>query len=102
MKTYSLCVCRGYEKDFEEMTILEVVVFAMNFVSSKVLFAKPKNKLRISFPIYITNHKKKLKNWNVLEFRQQICLWNVLTVLGYWENEPPAIQFPDKFESILC
>ena len=54
----------------------------VNFAYLKVLFVEPKNELSIfhfSFTLRIKKKKKK-KNENVLEFRQQICLWNVLIV----------------------
>ena len=76
----------------------------VNFVYLKVLFAKSKNELSILSSISFLHHKS-LKNKtfsNVLEFRQQICHWNVLNVLGLLINNSSAIQFSNKFQLILC
>ena len=57
-----------------------------NFVYLKVLFAEPNYELRISSSISFLHHKSQKNKMleNILEFRQQICHWNVLIVLVYW------------------
>ena len=58
----------------------------MNFVYLKILFAELKNELSILSSISSLHYESR-KNQifeHVLEFRQQICHWNVLVVLGYW------------------
>ena len=52
----------------------------MSFVYLKVLFVEPKNELSIFHFLFTLRIIKKKKIENVLEFRQQICLWNVLIV----------------------
>ena len=58
----------------------------VNFLYLRDLFADPKNELSIltsiSFLHYESQKNKIFEN--ILEFREQVCHWNVLIVLGYW------------------
>ena len=74
----------------------------MNFVYLKVLFAEPKNELSILSSISFFLHYKSEVNKifkNVLEFRQQICHWNALIVLGYWYISLLQSSFPINLNS---
>ena len=59
----------------------------MNFVYLKVLFGEPKNELSIlSYISFLQCESQKNKIFEiVLEFRQQICHWNILVMLMYWQ-----------------
>ena len=73
----------------------------MNVVYLKVLFAEPKNELStlssISLLHYESQKNKVFEKF--LEFRQQICHWNVLIMLGYWSITLLQSIFPINLNS---
>ena len=76
----------------------------MNFVYLKVLFAERKNELSILSSISFLHYKSQKNKIfeNVLEFRRQICHWNVLIVFLVLINNLLELQFFYTFEFILC
>ena len=86
MKTYSLCGCCCDKKTFKETTICGVIASEwILFIWSFFLPSQKMIRVRfLPFSFYVVNHKKNKIFENVLEFRQPICHWNVLIVLGYW------------------
>ena len=89
MKRYSLCVHRGDKKAFKETKIYGVIASRwILFIWRFFLLSQKMNWVSyLPFPLYITNHKNiymYIYFDNLLEFRQQICHWNVLIALGYW------------------
>ena len=97
MKTYSLCGRCGDKKAFKETKICGVI--ASKWIL--ILFAEQKNELStlssISFLHYESQKNKIFEN--VLEFRQEICHWTILIVLGCWSMTLLQSSFPINLNS---
>ena len=72
----------------------------MNFVWRN-LFAEPKNELSTSSSISFSHYESQKNKIfeNVLEFRQEVCHWNVLIVLGCWSITLLQSSFPINLNS---
>ena len=67
----------------------------------KILFAEPKNELSTSSSISFSHYESQKNKIfeNVLEFRQEVCHWNVLIVLGCWSITLLQSSFPINLNS---
>ena len=86
IKRSSFCGHLGDKKAFKETKIRGVIASKwILFIQTFFLLSQKMNGISyLPWHFCITNHEKNKVFKNFLEFRQQICHWTVLIVLGYW------------------
>ena len=99
MKAYSLHGHRDGKKTFKETKICGVIMSKWILFIWRFFLSSQKMNW-VSYNSFL-HYKSQKKIENVLEFRQQICLWNVL-IMWWGIDECPSQCFPINLNSFYA